>query len=266
MTLNGSVAQQGGEQVKNRYEVKILTETGKECWLDVRNRIINVQGESAVLVTAFDITHYKQVREALYESQRTLSTLMSNLPGMVYRCRNDRDWTMEFISEGCFNLTGYYPADLIENQKISFHEIIYPDDREGVSNEVQAALQQNRPYQLEYRITTATGEHKWVEEQGCGIFSSTGELLALEGFITDITEQKRSDEELQLLETLTQAISEAPDFDTAIEVALRKVCQATRWDFGEAWIPSTDGSVLECSPAWYISPREKGSGEWGVGS
>lgn len=266
LTRECSVAQQEGEQVKNRDEVKILTKIGKECWLDVSNQTIDFQGNPAVLVTAFDITSYKQAQEALYESQRTLSTLMSNLPGMAYRCRNDRDWTMEFVSEGCFNLTGYHPADLIENQKVSFNEIIYPDDREGVSNEVQAALQENRPYQLEYRITTATGEHKWVWEKGCGVFSSAGELLALEGFVTDITEYKRSSEELQLLQTMTQAISEAPDFDTAIEVALCKVCQATRWHFGEAWIPSADGTVLECSPAWCSSAREQGSREWGVGS
>ncbi|HEY9709714.1 MAG TPA: PAS domain S-box protein, partial [Oculatellaceae cyanobacterium] len=203
LTRESSVAQQEGEQVKNRYEVKILTKTGKECWLDVSNRTIDIQGESAVLVTAFDITSYIQAQEALYESQQTLSTLMSNLPGMAYRCRHDRIWTMEFVSEGCFNLTGYHPADLIENQKISFNEIIYPDDREGVSNEVQAALQENRPYQIEYRITTATGEHKWVGEQGRGVFSLAGELLAIEGFVTDITEHKRSSEELQLLQTMT---------------------------------------------------------------
>ncbi len=265
LTREWSIAQQEGEQVKNRYEVKILTKTGKERWLDVSNRTIDFQGNPAVLVTAFDITSYKQAQEALYESQRTLSTLMSNLPGMAYRCRNDRDCTLEFVSEGCFKLTGYHPADLIENQKISLNEIIYPDDREAVSNEVQAALEQNRPYQLEYRITTATGEHKWVWEQGRGVFSATGELLTLEGFVTDITDHKRASEELQLLQTMTQAISEAPDFDTAIEVALCKVCQATSWDFGEAWIPSADGTVLECSPAWCSSQKAEESwsrGEW----
>ena len=247
--------------VKSCYEVKILAKTGEARWLDVTTRTIDFRGQPAVLATAFDITSHKKAEEALYESQRTLSTLMSNLPGMAYRCRVDWDWTMEFVSEGCFSLTGYHPVDLIESRKISLSAIIHPDDRDRVWNQVQVALQHNRPYQLEYRITTATGEQKWVWAQGRGLSSVTGELLALEGFITDITERKRGAEELQLLQTLTQAISEAPDFESALAVALYKVCEATSWEFGEAWIKSTDGTVLECSTAWC----SKEAGDWGLG-
>ncbi|HEY9669422.1 MAG TPA: PAS domain S-box protein, partial [Coleofasciculaceae cyanobacterium] len=249
-------AEQRNEALKSRYEVKILTKTGKTRWLDVTTRSIDFQGLDAVLVSAFDITYHKQAEQALYESQRTLETLMSNLPGMAYRSRYDWHWTMEFVSEGCFSLTGYHPVELIHNRKISLTAITHPDDRDRVWHEVQAAVQQHRPYQLEYRITTATGEQKWVWEQGRGVFSVTGELLALEGFITDITERKRAAEELQLLQTLTQAIGEAPDFNAALQVALSKVCEATRWDFGEAWIVNADGIVLECSTAWCSSVNQ----------
>ncbi len=213
----------------------------------------NKKGRPVVVVSAFDITGHKQAEEALQESQRTLSTLMSNLPGMAYRCRNDPHWTMEFVSEGCFDLTGYHPIDLIESQKICLGKIIYPGDRERVWNGVQAALRQKQPYELEYRITTANGDQKWVWEQGRGVFSAAGELIALEGFITDVTERKRGSEEIQLLQTITQAISEAPDFHSALYLALSKVCDATNWDFGEAWVESADGTVLEYSTAWYSS-------------
>ncbi len=213
----------------------------------------NKKGRPVVVVSTFDITGHKQAEEALQESQRTLSTLMSNLPGMAYRCRNDPHWTMEFVSEGCFELTGYHPTDLIESQKICFGKIIYPGDRERVWNGVQAALRQKRPYELEYRITTANGDQKWVWEQGRGVFSAAGELIALEGFITDVTERKRGSEEIQLLQTITQAISEAPDFHSALYLALSKVCEATSWEFGEAWVESADGTVLEYSTAWYSS-------------
>ncbi len=69
----------------------------------------------------------------------------------------------------------------------------------------------------------------------------------------NITERKLAEEEIRLLQTMTQAISEAPDFHSAIEIVLSKVCEATAWDYGDAWFPSKDGSVLECSPAWYGS-------------
>src|SRR6185369_15759965 len=146
---------------------------------------------------ALDITARKRMEEALRESQRALSTLMSNLPGMAYRCRNDKDWTMEFVSEGCVELTGYQQAGLVQNRKISYAQLIHPDDRECVWNDVQAALREERPFELVYRISTAAGVEKWVWERGRGIFVPDGELLALEGFITDITERKRLEAELE---------------------------------------------------------------------
>ncbi|HAG85722.1 MAG TPA: histidine kinase, partial [Cyanobacteria bacterium UBA12227] len=69
--------------------------------------IINIGGQDCLLSVINDITVRKQAQEALSESQRTLSTLMSNLPGMAYRACNDRNWTMKFVSEGCCDLTGY---------------------------------------------------------------------------------------------------------------------------------------------------------------
>lgn len=55
---------------------------------------------------------------------------------------------------------------------------------------------------------------------------------------------------IQLLPTLDQAIPQAPDFDTALTVALNQICEVTDWDYGEAWIPDKDGTILELSPAW----------------
>jgi len=130
------------------------------------------------------------------ERERLLATLMGNLPGMAYRCRNDPNWTMEFVSEGCKALTGYEPDDLIDNRKTSFGVMIHPDDKVPVWNEVQRAIKERKPFRLTYRIHDAHGREKWVWEQGVGIFSESDEFLALEGFITDITERKQAEQDL----------------------------------------------------------------------
>lgn len=158
---------------------------------------------------SLNLKECQQAEEFLRESQRALTTLMSNLPGMVYRCKNHSDWTMEFVSEGCYQLTGYHPADLIGNRTVSYEQLTHPDDREIVWNEVQSAVQENRPFQLTYRIITATAEEKWVWEQGCGVFSAQGEVLAIEGFITDITQRKRSEKSLRESEERFRRLSEA---------------------------------------------------------
>ena len=126
-----------------------------------------------------------------------ISTLMSNLPGMAYRCRNDRNWTLEFASEGCLELTGYQPSDLLENRISYGQHLIHPDDQEPVWDSVREALRVKESFQLTYRIRTASGEEKWVWEQGRWVFSPGGELMALEGFITDITERKQAEELLE---------------------------------------------------------------------
>lgn len=149
---------------------------------------------------AIEARERKQAELALAESQRTLLTLMSNIRGIAYRCLNDPDWTMIFISEGCYRLTGY-PVEAFTTQKtLTYNQLIHPEDRELVWNEVQAALENRCSFQLTYRIITATGELKWVWEQGGGIFNSDGELLYLEGLITDITSRMQAEEALRLSE------------------------------------------------------------------
>ena len=128
------------------------------------------------------------------ESQRRLTTLMGNLPGMAYRCLNDKDWTMEFVSEGAKALTGYRPEDLIGSKVIAYGDVIYPGDRDRVWASVEEAVAARQPFKMTYRITDADGQTQWVWEQGQGVYSDSGELLALEGFITDVTPLKRAEE------------------------------------------------------------------------
>ena len=146
------------------------------------------------------------------ESHRTLATLISNLPGIVYRCRNDHKWTMEFMSDGCLELTGY-SAEAFVSGRVNYASIVHPDDREQVWNAVQAGLADRRAYRATYRVRTQHGEERWLWEQGQAIYGGDGELIALEGFITDLTALRRTQIELEerevLLETLLAVTTSA---------------------------------------------------------
>jgi PAS domain S-box-containing protein len=154
-------------------------------------------GNDQLIVIVRDITERKIAEDKLAENRRTLQTLMSNLPGMAYRCRNDHDWTMEFVSEGCVSLTGYQPTELINRSKIAYNNLIHPDECEHIWNTIQDALKERKRFQMTYRIKTADGEQKWVWEQGQGVFNQKGELLAIEGFISDITEKVQMQESMK---------------------------------------------------------------------
>ena len=134
---------------------------------------------------------------SLAESQRTLATLMRNLPGMAYRCLNIPDWKMIFVSEGCHKLTGYLPEDLTENDLVEYSQLINPQERDRVWQKIQKALAKKRPFQLTYRLFTQQGTEKWVWEQGQGIYNSKGEVEFIEGFIADISDLIRAEKALE---------------------------------------------------------------------
>ncbi len=155
-----------------------------------------------------DITRRRQAEDALHESQRRLATLMDNLQGMAYRCRNDSQWTMEFVSAGVLELTGCPAEDLLRNNKLSYNDLIHPEDREAVWADVQKAIARREPFRMTYRIVTPQGAEKWVWEQGRGIYGERGEALMIEGFIMDITERIRGEQDRVRVESQTRRLTQ----------------------------------------------------------
>jgi diguanylate cyclase (GGDEF)-like protein/PAS domain S-box-containing protein len=135
---------------------------------------------------AFDATMTRS------DTGRMLRTLLGNLDGMVYRCRDDDAWTMEFVSEGCRALTGYDPQDLLLNNRLSYLSLMHPEDRERVREEIVGGLTLRKRFDCEYRIFHANGGIRWVWERGTGVFDLQGRLAAIEGIIQDVTERKES--------------------------------------------------------------------------
>ena len=129
---------------------------------------------------------------AAKESERRLNTLLNHLPGMAYRCLNDHDWTMQLVSQGAEALTGYRPEELEHSRVTSFASLVHREDQERLFQEVQAAIRQRRPYRVTFRIRHRDGSERWMWEQGQAIFSDEGDVLCLEGFITDVTDQQEA--------------------------------------------------------------------------
>ncbi|MDX9917142.1 MAG: PAS domain S-box protein, partial [Gudongella sp.] len=146
-----------------------------------------------------DVTEQVESREKLRQSDEFKEVIISNIPGVVFRCDNDENWTMHYISEGCLDLTGYSPECLLNNQKLSFNDLIDPEYRETLRVRWAEALKENENFKSEYQLITASGEKKWVFEQGHGIYDDKGKVIALEGLIIDITDRKEKEDEIMYL-------------------------------------------------------------------
>jgi len=166
------------------------------AWVNMTIAPLKLKNKANHICIIDDITDKVEAEKSLQESNRQNAMLLSNLPGMAYRCNFDREWTMQFVSEGCTSLTGYRPGNLINNKSVSYNEIIHPDFRENLWREWEKAIATRTMFKGEYKIITASGDEKWVLEQGRGVFDESDSLVALEGLVIDISDQKKREEEI----------------------------------------------------------------------
>ncbi len=160
-----------------------------------------------------------QTNDRLLNSERNNALLLVNLPGMAYRCRFDKNWTMEYVSDGSINLTGYTPEELEYNRTIAFNDLITDDYREKVWKQWTRIITDKVPITGEYSIRTATGELKWVYESGQGIYDEYGRIEYVEGIIIDITDRRKRENEINYLS----------NHDTLTGLYNRRFFEAEKW-------------------------------------
>lgn len=188
------------------------------------------------LVVAEDVTTMRRrerklehARSVLEERTRQLemrnreqATLIENLPGIVYRYsgpashreragesdsepdeseRDHTDWhetdPVTFVSSGADELTGYSAREF-ESGDVSLQSIVYPDDRETTVQQKQLAIDEGTRFDVTYRVVTSDETQRWVRDIGEGVYDEHGNLEFVEGFILDVTGNKRR-EQLQVL-------------------------------------------------------------------
>jgi len=137
-----------------------------------------------------------------------LNSLPDNLPGMVFRCRTDRHWSMLFVSGGCEALTGY-PADaLLNNRELDFASLIHPQDRRRVRQLCRQLLNQSgSACEFEFRLITRQGQVRHVWQRGALIRDSRGRGHYIEGLIEDITPRRHAEWLLQQQHRVLQAVT-----------------------------------------------------------
>jgi len=175
------------------FDLPLERPDGERRWLEWRG--VSFPDPRIFRIVAHDVTALWRAEAEARERERFLGTLLGNLPGMAYRCRNDPQWPIEFVSAGCEALLGFRVDELLDHS-VSLAALLHPDDATRVWDEVQAALAARTRYLLTYRIHTKSGEERWLEEHGRGVYDASGELVALEGFATDVTARMRAKLEL----------------------------------------------------------------------
>ncbi|WP_347840078.1 PAS domain S-box protein [uncultured Draconibacterium sp.] len=192
------------KDIPKPFVVSARKKDGTIGYAEIEARSIPFKGKNVRIAAVRDISERYFLQEAVKESREQLNRLLDNLPGVAYNCKNNKSWSMNFMSEGCFSLFGYHPKELT-NGTIRYDDLIHPDDKKYVWNTIQKSITEKKSYELEYRIKTKNDTEKWVWERGKAIYNDK-EIL-LEGFISDITRRKTLE---RANEMLSKAIESSP--------------------------------------------------------
>jgi PAS domain S-box-containing protein len=164
------------EEEKNKYAEQLI-EQEKELNLHLEE----------------EIKKREAITKQLNENREQLDSILTNLAGAAYRCYFDEHYTMKYISEKIYEISGYHAYEFIDNSEITFSKIIHPADQELCRNSILEATKEKRHYEFEYRIIHKKGHIVWVNENGKGIYNGGEELTYLDGIIIDISRRKEAE-------------------------------------------------------------------------
>ena len=173
--------------------IRLLAKDNIYKWAVLQANSVHNKNSSeikGIIGTLTEITEKVREQELVEAKYRSLRNLINNHPGMIYRCLNDQNLTIEYVSTGSYELTGFTHDQLIQNSITTYTSIIHQDDRQRVLETIQYNLNDGDYYELTHRIITASGTIQWVLNRGKGNFSSSGELLSFEGVLFNFDNQR----------------------------------------------------------------------------
>jgi PAS domain S-box-containing protein len=226
-------------------------------------------GEGEIEVSSLDYAEFKSLaeaanrmvaerraaQEALSESLERFSSLVANIPGVVYHTDLKNGRVNRFVSGAALDLTGYPAEEFMEGGSRSFLSIVHPEDREWVERSLRQGLEHRQTYLADYRIIRRDGEVRWLSERGRVLHDDQGEPVRIDGVVFDVTDRKHAEEEyynhIHFLETLDR-IDRAMHSGTTTDEMLAATMDAIRQAFGadRTWLvhpcdPEADSYVVK---------------------
>ena len=159
-------------------------------WVEVRATAERLR-DGSVLWHGFiaDITPLMNTAIALAESENRFRSMVSNLPGVVYRRGSDVERTIRYLSDGIERLTGYPASDFLAPGTRQYDSLIHPDDLSCMTSS------QEDQFERTYRLINAKGETLWVQENSRAMRDAEGRLQWYDGFIWDVTARALAEQE-----------------------------------------------------------------------
>lgn len=172
-------------ETKVAQEISYIINYGEELrYFETR---ISPLGSGNVLAIIQDRTESWRARTELQQSEEQFRALVQNIPGVVYRCEINEDWTAVYISDATEDIYGYPAEDFLAG-RVTLGSLLHPEDAPRLLPAVQRAVKENRPFDLNYRIINRAGKVRVLHERGRPVFAEFKKADYIDGVIFDITE------------------------------------------------------------------------------
>jgi len=223
--------------------------TQAQVWTDENIMLLQVFAEMLS-----SLWQRQKNEKELYKSKRFLASLVNSLPGIVFSGKlKSKNRIMNYLSAGCFNLTGYKSKELIKSGKFSYQNIIHPLDLPQVIEGIEKSLS-SQNYEIEYRIFTKTGEEKWLLEKGEVIEHSEQKNISIQGFISDISQRKAGEIMILKQAKILEMIAKGSSLEEIFNQLIKSIEKVSPHLLCSIMLVNSERTHLRCHPASSVHP------------
>ena len=194
--LSQSTSSRFSDIVGSSRDVEVIDQAGQTVPVRAGIGYSSASKEPLFVVFMADMRQRIEMERAIRESEAKFRAFISNIPGIAYRCLNEKGWPMVFISDAAKEITGYSASEFcLPNPTVSFDDLYHPDDRVIIENSLKG--NNNQSFSMEYRIITKQGKVRWIREHGTYAKDESGNITWLDGFIMDINDRRAMENALK---------------------------------------------------------------------
>lgn len=251
------------EKGNHFFEVPYIDPTGDERYWQISATMVELNGKSVLNGLVRDITEAKRAEIALRQREEQFRVLAENVPGTIYLCKNEPNFPYLYINDGIEELTGYRKEQFI-SQEIIYTDLIHPNDRlEASAVLTPSELQAGGAFHYVYRFRHRSGGWRWAEDVGGGVFDAQGNLLFLEGIVSDITERVQAER----LQTAVYRIAAVAHTNISLDELYQAIHEslALILDVQNFYIALYDEAIDTLNVPYFVDKHDVSPGEYQAG-
>jgi PAS domain S-box-containing protein len=213
------------------------------------------EGENQGVAFVLELTERKRVERALRRSEAHLAE--------AQRLTHTGSWAFDtvagkhlYYSDEAFRLFGLDPGRGGPPLFEEIIQLIHPEERDKVLEELAQILRDKAEYKQDYRIVLPDGTVRHMHSIGHPVLDQAGGLTEYVGTVVDVTERRCAEQRLLVQYRVTRILADATTAGEAIPKILQAICECLGWDLGAVWRIDSKASVLRCAELWRTSSVE----------